>query len=106
MKSLRDEFDEFIKAFEIYLLEFVQKEKDITTLPQIKEIEADYVVSVNYTMTENLYGIDKEKVHHIHGMIREDITSDVNQMVIYMARVRVEIIRKILILHFLQKVTV
>lgn len=72
MKSLREEFDEFIKAFEIYLLEFVYRVEHTEVLEQIKNINADYVVSFNYTRTEDLYGILHSKTHHIHGSIRHD----------------------------------
>ncbi len=82
LKSLRDEFDEFIKAFEIYLLEFVHKTKDIRLLKQIKDINPDYVISFNYTHTEKLYGIDEANVHHIHGTLRENITVGINNMVL------------------------
>lgn len=76
LQSLRDEFDEFIKAFEIYLLEFVYRVEHTEVLEQIKNINADYVISLNYTPTENWYGIDKNNVHHLHGVIREDVNED------------------------------
>lgn len=82
LKSLRQSFDEFIKGFEIYIHEFVYRKKDIPILRQIKEIEADYVISFNYTLTEKLYGISEENVHHIHGMIRENLTSGKNNMIL------------------------
>ena len=76
LQSLKKEFDEFIKAFEIYLLEFVYSVEHKDVLKQIKKIKADYVISCNYTRTEELYGIDKNNVHHLHGVIREDIKED------------------------------
>lgn len=81
LQSLREEFDEFILAFEIYLQEFVQREKDVKALRQIKEIGIDYVISFNYTLTEKMYGITEENVHHIHGMIREGDLPRENGMV-------------------------
>lgn len=81
-KLLSDEFNEFIRSFEIYLLEFVHKTENIQLLKQIKDINADYVISFNYTHTEELYGIAKENVHHIHGMIREDVNTGINNMVL------------------------
>jgi len=81
MKALRKEFDDFIRAFEIYLLEVVHRRKNISLLKQIKNINADYVVSCNYTLTEQLYGLELKNIHHIHGMIRED-TKCVNNMVV------------------------
>ncbi len=82
LNSLRETFDEFIRAFEIYLHEFVYKKENVQTLKQIKEMNADYVISFNYTLTEKLYGISEESAHHIHGMIREDLTSGKNNMVV------------------------
>lgn len=82
LKSLRDSFDEFIRAFEIYLYEFVYRNRDIQKLKQIVEINADYAISFNYTLTEKLYGIEEENVHHIHGMIRENLSYGKNNMVI------------------------
>lgn len=82
LKSLRQSFDEFIKGFEIYIHEFVYRKKDIPILRQIKEIGADYVISFNYTLTEKLYGISEDNVHHIHGMIRENLTSGKNNMIL------------------------
>lgn len=73
LQSLREEFDEFIKAFEIYLVEFVHKQGEVKKLKQIKELKIDMVVSFNYTLTEKLYISHEANVHHIHGKIREDI---------------------------------
>lgn len=73
IQSLRDEFDGFIKAFEIYLYEFVYKREGIKILRQIKKIGINNVISFNYTHTEELYGIQDNNVHHIHGMIRTDL---------------------------------
>ncbi|MBQ6844030.1 MAG: hypothetical protein IJO60_05255 [Agathobacter sp.] len=76
LQSLREEFDEFIKAFEIYLLEFVDSVEHKEVLQQIKDINADFVISFNYTRTEDLYGISQDNVHHLHGVIREDVKED------------------------------
>lgn len=73
IQSLREEFDEFIEAFEIYLVEFLHKQKEIKKLKQIQELKIDVVVSFNYTLTEKLYICHDTNVHHIHGKIREDI---------------------------------
>lgn len=79
--DLRKEFDEFIKAFEIYLHEFVYKREGVKLLKQIKEINIKSVISFNYTLTEILYGIKEDNVHHIHGMIREELQTGKNNMV-------------------------
>lgn len=73
IQSLRDEFDDFIKAFEIYLYEFVYKREEIKKLSQITEIGINKVISFNYTHTEELYGIYDENIHHIHGMLRKNL---------------------------------
>lgn len=82
LQSLKKEFDEFICAFEIYLHEFVYKRKDLKLIKQIDRINADYVISFNYTLTEKLYGISEQKTHHIHGSIREDLSQEKNNMVL------------------------
>jgi len=73
IQSLRDEFDDFIKAFEIYLYEFVYKREGIKISQQINKIGINKVISFNYTHTEKLYGIQTENIHHIHGMLRTDL---------------------------------
>lgn len=82
IKKLREEFDEFIRAFEIYLHEFVYTNNHVRKLKQLDRIKIDSVISFNYTLTEKLYGIDGENVHHIHGMIREDLLVGANNMVV------------------------
>ncbi len=82
LNDLRKEFDEFIEALELYLYEFVYKNMNVTQLKQIKNINADYVISFNYTLTEKIYGIKDENVHHIHGKIREDSSVGTNNMVL------------------------
>ena len=82
LKSLKNEFDEFIYAFELYLHEFVYKNKSLKLLKQVKEIETDYVISFNYTLTESMYGVSEEKVHHIHGKIRPDLKVGKNNMIL------------------------
>lgn len=80
--DLRREFDEFISAFEIYLHEFVYKRDGVELLKQIEEIDIKSVISFNYTLTEKLYGIKEDNVHHIHGMIREELQTGKNNMVL------------------------
>lgn len=73
ISDLREEFDEFVKAFEIYLQEFVCKRDDIKPLKQIQDINPEYVISFNYTSTEKLYGIEPNNVHHLHGRVRDEM---------------------------------
>lgn len=82
LKCLREEFEEFIYAFEIYLVEFVSKKKNIQLLKQINQLAIDKVISFNYTLTEEVYGITSHKVHHIHGKLREDFNTRANNMVL------------------------
>lgn len=82
LKDLRQEFNEFIDAFEIYLCEFVEKKTDVELLKQIKELKITHVISFNYTLTERLYGVDEENSHHIHGQIRTNLNEGHNNMVV------------------------
>lgn len=82
LKELRSEFDDFIKALELYLYEFVFKKSNVKKIKQISEINADYVISFNYTLTEQLYEIDEENTHHIHGKIRKNLELEPNNMVL------------------------
>lgn len=82
MEELRREFDEFVRAFEIYLLEFVDKIENINPIQQIAKLNITSVVSFNYTLTESLYRIAPERVHHIHGMIRKNGDLHPNNMVL------------------------
>lgn len=81
MQSLREEFDEFVRAFEIYLTEFVIK-TELQPLKQISALDAKCVISFNYTLTEKLYGVEEQDVHHIHGRVRNDIRVGTNNMVL------------------------
>lgn len=81
IKELRDEWDEFINVFELYLLEFVHKRSDNQPLPQIQNLDITHVISFNYTLTESLYKVPQKNIHHIHGMIRADMNSTENNMV-------------------------
>lgn len=81
LKELRSEYDDFILAFEIYLSEFVNKVDNIELLKQIEEINVTSVISFNYTLTEMLYGLNEEDVHHIHGMLRNNLLVEKNNMV-------------------------
>lgn len=82
LKDLREEFEEFIRAFELYLIEFVQKNTNISMLKQIRDMNITHVISFNYTMTERLYGINDDFSHHIHGKLRDNISCGKNNMVV------------------------
>ena len=80
LRDLKNEFLEFIEALEIYFYEFVEKASDVHPISQISKIEPDYIISFNYTHTEKYYGIDN--VHHIHGVIRDNLDRGINNMVL------------------------
>ena len=80
LRDLKNEFLEFIEALEIYFYEFVEKASDVHPISQIREIEPNYIISFNYTHTEKYYGINN--VHHIHGVIRDDLDCGSNNMVL------------------------
>ncbi len=71
LDSLQEEFNNFIKALEIYFSEFVLKQSRPNLLKQIADINADMIISFNYTETERIYPhfsmIDRK--YHIHGVI-------------------------------------
>ena len=69
--DLKNELDEFIEIFRIYLREIVDQ-KDVAENMRIKSLNADVLISFNYTQTElllkNLSSIAKE-TYHIHGVV-------------------------------------
>ena len=77
LNSLRKSFDEFILAFEIYLHEFVYKEKNVPIIDQIRRINPKYVISFNYTLTEKLYGVKEEYKLHIYGHSLDETDEDI-----------------------------
>ena len=80
LRDLKNEFLEFIEALEIYFYEFVEKASGIHPISQIRKIEPDYIISFNYTHTEKYYGVNN--IHHIHGVIRDNLDSGINNMVL------------------------
>lgn len=81
IETLKFDMERMIKAFEIYLIERVEG-IDITYLsPDIQEIDANRVLSFNYThIYEKLYSNNKTKVHHIHGEVKKDFVSENNMV--------------------------
>ncbi len=104
IQSLRDEFDDFIKAFEIYLYEFVYKREGVNILPQINKIGFNKVISFNYTHTEELYSIQGRNVHHIHGMIRTDLDTGNNNIVMGLNEQREQNIDFIYFVKYFQRI--
>lgn len=64
-------------AFEIYLHEFVYKEKNVPIIDQIRRINPKYVISFNYTLTEKLYGVKEEYKLHIYGHSLDETDEDI-----------------------------
>lgn len=84
LEDLKNELDQFIEAYRIYLMEIVDtKSIDEKMHKSIAEINADAILSFNYTNTElkytNLKGADR---YHIHGDISSDnsLVLGVNQV--------------------------
>lgn len=72
LKDLKDELDDFIDLFRDYLTEIVDK-IDICEDPIIKSIDADEILSFNYTRTEKKYEHFKDiETFYIHGNILHD----------------------------------
>lgn len=65
--DLKAELDEFIELLEIYFSEIVQKGRLASKRREISAISPDYIVSFNYTWTEQLYVNENVKTFNIHG---------------------------------------
>lgn len=74
---LRKEFEEFCKCIYFYLMNYepgCRDNQDINSTmiyQQIKNINADAVITFNYTDTYIRYGIDSDKVVHVHGSLKD-----------------------------------
>ncbi len=82
-KLLRD-LDALIRAFEIYLCEFIGKIYFQEKSPNIEALEIDHVLSFNYTNTyEKVYGYSKDvEYEYIHGKADVSNTRETNNMVL------------------------
>ena len=80
---LRD-LNKVIRALEIYLSDYVSELKIEGVLPEIKNIEINYVLSFNYTNTyEKIYGSGKDiEYEYIHGKANINNTINSNNMVL------------------------
>ena len=73
--------ERMIKAFEIYLIEKVEEKDVVCISPNIQEVNANRIISFNYThIYEKLYSDDKSKVHHIHGEVKRDASISNNMV--------------------------
>lgn len=87
-KGIRDilykDLNRLIRAFEIYLCEYVEKIEIRNVSEIIKNIEIDHVLSFNYSHTyERIYGKTKNvKYDYIHGEAKIDNSIESNNMVL------------------------
>lgn len=87
-KELRDilhqDLNRLIRAFEIYLCEYVEKIEIEKYADEIKNCGIDHVISFNYSHTyQKLYGkLRNTEYDYIHGEVRNDSTVETNNMVL------------------------
>lgn len=86
-KEIRDilykDLNRLIRAFELYLLEYVKKIKVKMRSPDIGKQVFDHVLSFNYTNTyKEYYGNSKVLYDYIHGEAKSDNTLETNNMVL------------------------
>lgn len=76
-----EDLERLIRAFELYLVTFVEKIQMHKKIPELTEIYPDYVINFNYTNTyEKWY--NRGKVYHIHGEACEKRSPKENNMVL------------------------
>lgn len=74
IKILRKEFDGLCDSLWIYLKEiepYCREIKTEYTYQQIESINADAIITFNYTDTYNRYRIKPENIIHVHGSLEE-----------------------------------
>lgn len=87
-KEIRDilyqDLNRLIRAFEIYLCEYVEKIEIEKYADEIKNCGIDHVISFNYSHTyQKLYGkLRNTEYDYIHGEVRNDSTVETNNMVL------------------------
>lgn len=75
-KMICDDYDKFVKAFELYIALFINKTTIIGVSPDIIDFNADRVLSFNYSNTyERVYSGTKwhESIDHIHGIALSEL---------------------------------
>lgn len=82
--SLYKDLNKLIKAFEIYLCEYVEKIEIQNLSNEINNLIIDHVLSFNYSHTyQRLYGKSENiKYDYIHGEAKTDSTGESNNMVL------------------------
>ena len=74
LNVLKNELDGLIKAFRIYMTEFVCNIKPMVRCPQIEQLLDINLLSFNYTYTyKSIYGNRNINQHHqVHGSLQQD----------------------------------
>lgn len=74
LNVLKNELDGLIKAFRIYMTEFVCNIKPMVRCPQIEQLLDVNLLSFNYTYTyKSIYGNRNINQHHqVHGSLQQD----------------------------------
>lgn len=86
-KEIRDilykDLNRLIRAFEIYLFEYVENIVVKEISEDIRNLEIDHVLSFNYSHTyQKLYGKQNVKYDYIHGETKSDSTLETNNIVL------------------------
>ena len=92
LNDLKDDLDDFIECFRLYLKEIVMKQ-EIMLSEQIRYLNPDMILSFNYTCTEQHYdNINTEHTFYIHGNANiqdsmvlgvDSVPNDMNKDMIY-----------------------
>ena len=69
LKLLKNQLEEIIILFRIYLLNHMKNNQFTNKIAQIENINPSYVISFNYTDTYKIYGIKSDDVFHVHGSL-------------------------------------
>ena len=76
-----EDLERLTRAFELYLIAFVEKIPIDKKIPEMVDLTPDYVITFNYTNTyETLY--KKGEVYHIHGKTDVTRSAEENDMVL------------------------
>lgn len=82
--QLQTDLENLIRAYEIYLAEYVEKLEIKQLVPEVANLDIDKVLSFNYTHTyEKYYNSTKTiEYNYIHGECKKDSSSISNNMVL------------------------
>ena len=75
--SIKNQLDDFIKCFKIYISEFVSRLKITVKSKTVCDLLSNYMelysITFNYTDTiEKIYNLDKMHCHYVHGSTSKD----------------------------------